>query len=87
MSHLSAIKDPAKAADAVRRLRDGASPADIFGGLMGSGGSGGSGAQTTPSGRSDAPSETAPLGNVLKGAPPQLPKGGLEQGIKGFLGR
>ncbi|PWC84301.1 AsmA family protein [Azospirillum sp. TSO5] len=37
---LSAIKDPAKAAEAVRRLKEGASPADILGGVLGSGNSG-----------------------------------------------
>ena len=68
---LSAIKDPAKAAEAVRRLQEGGSPAEILGGLTGAEGSG---SRTQPGGRSDNP-----VGNVLKGP--------LEQGMKGLFGR
>ncbi|WP_158284140.1 AsmA family protein [Azospirillum sp. TSO22-1] len=75
----SAIGDPAKAADAVRRLKEGASPADILGGLTGSGSSG------SPGGRTDGSSD--PVGNALKGAPAQIPKGSVEQGLKGLFGR
>ncbi|HYG86066.1 MAG TPA: AsmA family protein [Azospirillum sp.] len=62
---LSAIKDPTKAADAVRRLKEGASPADVLGGLTGRG-------EAPPSGRPGAPSDP---GNVLKGPLEQGVKG------------
>lgn len=75
----SAIGDPAKAADAVRRLKEGASPADILGGLTGSGGSG------SPGGQAGGAPNAA--GNALKGAPAQIPKGAVEQGLKGLFGR
>ncbi len=71
---LSAIKDPAKAAEAVRRLKEGGSPADILGGLTGAGGKDGGSSGARP-----AAPEAGPLGNVLKGP--------LEQGVKGLFGR
>jgi AsmA protein len=80
----SVIQDPAKAADAVKRLREGASSADILGGLAGSGSSG---KPPSADGGSDAPSAAGPLGDALKGAPLPLQKGPLEEGIKGLFGR
>lgn len=68
---LSAIKDPAKAAEAVRRLKEGASPADILGGVLGSGNSGNSGAADKPA------------GNV----PLQIPGGQLPPALKDLFGR
>ena len=75
---MSAIKDPAKAADAVRRLKEGASPADVLGGFLGGGGSGGSGDQGAPSGRSGGPAGNVPL---------PIPGGQLPPGLKGLFGR
>jgi Uncharacterized protein involved in outer membrane biogenesis len=75
---MSAIKDPAKAADAVRRLKDGASPADVLGGFLGSGNSGGSSDQGAPSGRSGGPAGNAPL---------PIPGGQIPPGLKGLFGR
>ena len=71
---LSAIKDPATAAAAVRRLKEGGSPADILGGLTGAGGKDGGSSGAPP-----AAPKAGPLGDVLKGP--------LEQGVKGLFGR
>ncbi|QCG95677.1 AsmA family protein [Azospirillum sp. TSA2s] len=63
---LSAIKDPAKAAEAVRRLKEGASPADILGGFLGSGDSGNSGATDKPAGNLPLPIPGGQLPPALK---------------------
>ena len=75
---MSAIKDPAKAAEAVRRLKEGGSPADVLGGFLGGGGSGSSGDQGAPSGRSGGPAGNVPL---------PIPGGQLPPGLKGLFGR
>ncbi|SMF51189.1 AsmA protein [Azospirillum oryzae] len=63
---LSAIKDPAKAAEAVRRLKEGASPADILGGFLGSGNSGNAGASDKPAGNLPLPIPGGQLPPALK---------------------
>jgi AsmA protein len=63
---LSAIKDPAKAAEAVRRLKEGASPADILGGFLGSGNSGNTGASDKPAGNLPLPIPGGHLPPALK---------------------
>ncbi len=63
---LSAIKDPAKAAEAVRRLKEGASPADILGGFLGSGNSGNSGTADKPAGNLPLPIPGGQLPPALK---------------------
>nr|WP_295837314.1 AsmA family protein [uncultured Azospirillum sp.] len=63
---LSAIKDPAKAAEAVRRLKEGASPADILGGFLGSGNSGNAGGTDKPAGNLPLPIPGGQLPPALK---------------------
>lgn len=63
---LSAIKDPAKAAEAVRRLKEGASPADILGGFLGSGNSGNTGSNDKPAGNLTLPIPGGQLPPALK---------------------
>ena len=63
---LSAIKDPAKAAEAVRRLKEGASPADILGGILGSGNPGNAGGTDKPAGNLPLPIPGGQLPPALK---------------------